>query len=265
MYLVGQKRLKDIIDNGKIDNSSFIIIKGPAHYGKTHLVRYIANHYKMHYVLLDNKVDTIRSLVNTSYRNNNNCVYHFKDFDKSSPAAKAALLKVTEETPEGTKIVITTSAYNFLDTLVSRAYNMDIQPYSKEDILDYVNILSFDENLLNTLLDGYKLDITPSMLRRFKEREDIQELIDLTNYTINSLLQGMNLENIGTISNKFWISDDVDKVKIYLELLEAGVVKRINHCYKYIKAIEKTTYQLNKITISNYKMLIHNMLMEMVE
>src|SRR5699024_7774144 len=103
------------------------------------------------------------------------------------------------ETPEGTKIVITTSAYNFLDTLVSRAYNMDIQPYSKEDILDYVNILSFDENLLNTLLDGYKLDITPSMLRRFKEREDIQELIDLSNYTISSLLQGMNLENIGTI------------------------------------------------------------------
>ena len=34
---------------------------------------------------------------------------------------------------------------------------------------------------------------------------------------------------------------------------------------RYIKAIEKTLYQLNKIAISNYKMLIHNMLMEMVE
>lgn len=265
MYLVGQEKNKDLIDNGKIDNSTFIIIRGPEHYGKTYLVKYIANHYGMHYKLLDNKVDTIRGLVESSDKNNNNCVYHFKDFEKSSPAAKAALLKVAEETPAGTKIIVTTSAYNFLDTLVSRAYNMNIQPYSKENILDYINILSFDETLLNTLINDYKMDITPSLLRKYKEREDISEIIELCNYTITSLLQGMNLEAIGTISNKFWSNDDAERVKIFIEILEAGIVSQINGSYKYIRAIEKTLYQLNKIAISNYKMLIHNMLMEMVE
>lgn len=265
MYLVGQKNAKQLIDNGKIDNSSFILIKGPQHYGKTYLVKYIANHYGMQYMLLDNKVDTIRGLVESSDKNNNNCIYHFKDFEKSSPAAKAALLKVAEETPAGTKIIVTTSAYNFLDTLVSRAYNLNIQPYSKENILDYINILSFDETLLNTLINEYKLDITPSLLRKYKEREDIAEIIELSNYTITSLLQGMNIEAIGTISNKFWSNDDADKIKIFLELLEAGIVAKVNGSYKYIKAIEKTLYQLNKIAIGNYKMLIHNMLMEMVE
>ena len=266
MYLVGQEKNKDLIDNGKIDNSTFILIRGPEHYGKTYLVKYIANHYGMHYKLLDNKVDTIRGSVESSDRNNNNCVYHFKDFEKSSPAAKAALLKVAEETPTGTKIIVTTSAYNFLDTLVSRAYNMNIQPYSKENILDYINILSFDETLLNTLINEYKMDITPSILRKYKERQDIEELIELSNFTIDAILKGMKLEDIGTISNKFWSSnDDVDKIKIYLELLESGIVSKVNGSYKYIKAIEKTLYQLNKIAISNYKMLIHNMLMEMVE
>ena len=56
MYLVGQEKNKDLIDNGKIDNSTFILIRGPEHYGKPYLVKYIANHYAMHYKLLDNKV-----------------------------------------------------------------------------------------------------------------------------------------------------------------------------------------------------------------
>ena len=109
MYLVGQRRNKELIDGGKLDNASFILIKGPKNYGKTYMAKYIANHYKMGYLLLDNKVDTIRELVSSSNKNNN-CLYHFKDFDKSSPAAKAALLKIAEETPKGVKIVVTTSA-----------------------------------------------------------------------------------------------------------------------------------------------------------
>ena len=159
MYLVGQEENKKLIDEGKLDNANFIIIKGPKNHGKTYLTKYIADHYKMNYVLLDNKVDTIRSLVENS-NNDNNCLYHFRDFEKSSPAAKAALLKIAEETPYGVKIVITTSAYNMLDTLISRAYNMNIQAYSKENLLEYINTLDLDKNLLETLKIKYNLSLT---------------------------------------------------------------------------------------------------------
>ena len=98
MYLVGQEKNKKLIDNGKLDNANFIIIKGPTNYGKTYLAKYIANHFNLTYVALDNKVATIRELVRISNKNNE-CLYHFKDFEKSSPAAKASLLKIAEKTP----------------------------------------------------------------------------------------------------------------------------------------------------------------------
>ena len=55
MYLVGQEKNKELIDNGKLDNSSFIIIKGPTNYGKTYLTKYIADYY----IELEGKVDAI--------------------------------------------------------------------------------------------------------------------------------------------------------------------------------------------------------------
>ena len=50
MYLVGQEENKKLIDEGKLDNANFIIIKGPKNHGKTYLTKYIADHYKMNYV-----------------------------------------------------------------------------------------------------------------------------------------------------------------------------------------------------------------------
>lgn len=263
MYLVGQEKNKELIDSGKLDNSSFIIIKGPTNYGKTYLTKYIANHYDMEYVLLDNKVDTIRQLVESSNKDNN-CLYHFKDFDKSSAAAKAALLKIAEETPKGVKIVVTTSAYNFLGTLVSRAYNMNISAYTSENIEEYINILNFDKELLNRLKMSLNAMLTPTILKRYKEKEDLEEIINLVEDTINMLINGINLESIDKICKEFW-KDDRDKVEIYLNLLKNAVLTRVSNSVIYfIVPIEKAEYTLNKVAITNYKQLLHNMFMEMV-
>lgn len=263
MYLVGQEKNKELIDNGKLDNANFIIIKGPTNYGKTYLTKYIANHYEMDYVLLDNKVDTIRQLVESSNKDNN-CLYHFKDFDKSSAAAKAALLKIAEETPKGVKIVVTTSAYNFLGTLVSRAYNMNISAYTSENIEEYINILKFDNELLNRLKTEINAMLTPTILKKYKEREDLAEIIQLVNDTVEMILSGIRLESIDKICKEFW-KDDREKVEIYLNLLKNAILTRVSGSTIYfIAAIEKTVYTLNKVAITNYKQLIHNMFMEMV-
>lgn len=262
MYLVGQEQNKELIDNNKIDNASFIMIKGPANYGKTYLTKYIAKHYGMDYILLDNKVDTIRDLVEISNRNNN-CLYHFKDFDKSSPAAKAALLKIAEETPKGVKIVVTTSAYNFLETLNSRAYIIGMKAYSYNDINEYADNLGFKADLLDKMENQYHLELTPSLLYKYKDREDIEEIFGIVDETISAINEGLTLEKISKISNSFW-KDDIDRVKIYLEIL-SKCSKSINKkYYQVIKLVEQASYRLNKIAINNYKQLIHNMLMEMV-
>lgn len=267
MYLVGQEENKKLIDEGKLDNANFIIIKGPKNHGKTYLTKYIADHYKMNYVLLDNKVDTIRSLVENS-NNDNNCLYHFRDFEKSSPAAKAALLKIAEETPYGVKIVITTSAYNMLDTLISRAYNMNIQAYSKENLLEYINTLGLDENLLETLKIKYNLSLTPTFLLNYKSIEDFEDILSLVDEAIDILRINNNLESIGSLSAKFW-NLDLDKVKLFLGIFNQAIIANDYLRYKdvlyYVTIISRNLYTLNRLTITNFKQFIHNMMMEMIE
>lgn len=262
MFIVGQKENIGLIDDGKLDNANFIIIKGPRNYGKTYLTKYIANHYNMNYVLLDNKVDTIRNLVQYSDKNNN-CCYHFKDFEKSSPAAKAALLKIAEETPKGIKIVITTSSYNILQTLISRAYVLNIEPYSNEDIEEYNNKLDLDNNLFDIINNQLKINITPSKLFKYKNTEEIEKIVEVAKTCSMSINNGLKLEDISVISNNFW-KQDPENMSTFLELIKGGIDKNLRGYYKIISSIEKTNYLLRNVSISNYKQLIHNMLMEMV-
>lgn len=261
MYLVGQKKNKELIDGGKLDNATFILIKGPKNYGKTYLSKYIANHYKMDYILLDNKVETIRQLVSSSDKNNN-CLYHFKDFDKSSPAAKAALLKIAEETPKGVKIVVTTSAYNFLQTLISRAYVIDMVPYTIEDIKEYGGNLSVEDVLIDRLEKSY-LELTPTLLFRLKGNEDVTEILDLADETIESINKGLQLEDISKIASKFW-KDDKERVQLYLDVLGKCSHMITRNYFRTIQTVEQTKFTLNKVAINNYRNLIHNMLMEMI-
>lgn len=258
---MGQKKNKELIDSGKLNNATFILIKGPKNYGKTYLCKYIASHYKMDYILLDNKVETIRQLVVSSDKNNN-CLYHFKDFDKSSPAAKAALLKIAEETPKGVKIVVTTSAYNFLDTLLSRAYVMDMVPYTIDDIKEYGNNLNVEDVTIDRLEKSY-LDLTPTLLFRLKGNEDVSEILTLAEETINCINNGLELEDISRISAKFW-KDDKERLQLYLDVLSKCSHMITKNYFRIIQIVEQTKYTLNKVAINNYRNLVHNMLMEMV-
>lgn len=261
MYLVGQQRNKELIDNGKLDNANFIIIKGPRGYGKTYLAKYIADHYKMNYMQLDYKVDTIRQLVDSS-ENNNNCVYHFKDFEKSSPAAKAALLKIAEETPKGVKIIVTTSAYNLLDTLLSRAYVLDIVPYNAEDIDEYGKMLEADDTFMDKMYGTFP-SLTPTLLYKLKSMENVDDILDIANDTIDALNKGLQLEDISRISAKFW-KDDKDALLLYLDILSNSNHRIEKNNFHITKMIQYTQFLVNKVSINNYRNLVHNMLMEMV-
>lgn len=261
MFLIGQKENKKLIDENKLDNTNFIIIKGPADYGKSYLAKYIANHYNMNYIELDNKVATVRDLVESSTYENN-CVYHFKDFENSSMAAKAALLKLAEETPNGIKIIITTSSSNILQTLTSRAYVLSMETYLDEDLIQYTNTLNFDLKIYNRL-KNFNVNITPSLLYKYKKREDINEIIDIVEDTFNRIEKGLNLEDICTISNKFW-KDDQDRLNIFLNILATACLDLTNNKFKTLCCIEQTLYLLKVTTITNYKLLINNMLMEVV-
>lgn len=262
MYVVGNKLFKEFVNDGMFDPSNFIIIYGHKNHGKTHLTRHLANAYGLTYIQLDNKVATVRELVESS-RFKNNCLYHFKDFDKANGAAKSALLKLSEETPEGIKIVITTSSLNIVDTLKSRAFSFPVGYYGDKEIEEYANLTKFESHTLDRL-KKLMVIMTPTLINKYRERDDLVAIIEMVEEVVEKLLNNtLALEDISRISGNFW-KDDRDKLEIFLHLLSRGCLRITPDGMFIATKIQQTMHELENTAISNYKLLINDMLMEVI-
>lgn len=90
------------------------------------------------YVLEDVKVDTIRDMINQSYKTVGRTIYIIPDADNMSAAAKNALLKVTEEPPYNAYFIMTMEDINnTLSTIRSRGTVFLMDNYSPEEIYKY--------------------------------------------------------------------------------------------------------------------------------
>ncbi len=215
MYLVGQKKNLDLIKNWTT-MPSFTIIQGNNDMGKTYFVKYLCKKYGLGYMLLDNKVDTVRKLVASS-KPNGNIVYHFKDFHLASVNAKNALLKITEEPLEGNYIAIT--GLKQLDTLESRARIIKMQPYTDEELLEFIEKYSLDNDIAKKLLwCNFK---TPSTLLKYGKIENIEDIISFAS-SIAMDIYRLSQTDVNRISTKFDRNYDkgkIDEALIFIEIL----------------------------------------------
>lgn len=87
----------------------------------------------------DCKVDTIRSLIEESYKCITQTIYSINDADEMSLQARNSLLKVTEEPPNQAYFVMTLNDLNnTLPTIKSRASVYHLDPYSYEELKEYI-------------------------------------------------------------------------------------------------------------------------------
>lgn len=114
---------------------SFIILGGSRGAGKTFTLKHIVKNAQKEGFNVrfaeDNKVDTVRDIITSSYSTKSKSIYMFDDADDMSVGAKNALLKVTEEPPNNATFIMTVSDIsNTLETLKSRAeiWNIPIHP-----------------------------------------------------------------------------------------------------------------------------------------
>ncbi len=226
MYLVGQTKNLDLIKNWTT-MPSFLIVQGNNDMGKTYFIKYLCKKYGLGYMLLDNKVDTIRKLVSTT-KPNGNIVYHFKDFHLASLGAKNALLKITEEPLQGNYIAI--SGLKQIDTLESRARILKMQPYSDKELHDFIDKSSLDKNIVERLLK-YNFR-TPSTLLKYGSLEDIDDILSFAEYTVTDILH-LNQTDINKIASKFdrsYEKGKIDKALVFVEilcnLLESQMLKK---------------------------------------
>lgn len=136
--MVGQKKILEDLNNLKQNKSfpRFVIISGMKGSGRKTLTRALSKMLGAFLVECELGVDNVRDAVHNCYKCSVPTVYQFADADKMSAAAKNALLKITEEPPRQAYFVITvTMADNMLETLRSRAMCIQMEPYSKEELV----------------------------------------------------------------------------------------------------------------------------------
>lgn len=138
--MIGQERLRKTVDRSVASGfPRFSIISGPKNSGKKMIAHEIAKKLNAHLIECPIKVDDIRNIINLSYKQSEPTVYLIPDADKMSIAAKNALLKVTEEPPRQAYFIMTVlDTQNTLATLRSRGTIFPLDPYTPEQLEDYI-------------------------------------------------------------------------------------------------------------------------------
>ena len=139
--MIGQKKLKDLCERWKTEPMpGLLILAGDKGYGKKTAVEYIRKNVPNDGILRaeDNSVATVRTVIDKSYALGGNVFYVFTDCDNMSIAAKNAILKVTEEPPNGARFILTVqNLLSLPSTIISRAFVYQMNNYTADELRQF--------------------------------------------------------------------------------------------------------------------------------
>lgn len=160
----------------------FMIVSGAKGSGKATLAREVARRMKAYLIDCELSVDAVREAVKNCYKCSGPTVYVFKNADKMSTAAKNAMLKITEEPPRQAHFIVTVlNSENMLETLRSRATNIQMAPYSEDELdLFYHDHTNKKNRLIREVCD------VPGMMLEL-EKVDIEELLEFCNTIVDNI------------------------------------------------------------------------------
>lgn len=255
--MIGQvqllKQIDTLIENNNLPR--FIVITGKRGSGKKLVAHYITvKSHSSEWILPNNKIDTIRLLIHEAYKHVNPLVCILNDTDEMSNEAQNSLLKLTEEPPNNVIVIMTVEDINnVLRTIKSRAFILSTEPYTLEQLNEYVVSHYGENDLYGELCD------TPGECDLLY-RMGGTKFVDFVNKVV---------DNIGTVStaNSFKIMEnlalDKDTDKGYdLTLFFKVFIRRcITKDYteeKYIQMASLTSEYLSQLRIKgiNKKMLV---------
>lgn len=146
--MIGQERLLTRIDKMiEAGFPRFTIICGSKQSGRKLIASRIAKGLNAHLIKSDIKVDNVREIIALAYKQSEPTLYLLPDADKMSPAAKNALLKITEEPPRKAYFIMTLADIgSTLATLKSRGTVLSIDPYTPDNLLEYAESKGYQLN-----------------------------------------------------------------------------------------------------------------------
>ena len=202
--MIGQKDILNNVDYWVRTNTvpRFMIISGSKGCGKTTLAKEIARRMKAYFVDCELSVDAVREAVKNCYKCSGTTVYVFDGADNMSTSAKNAMLKITEEPPRQAHFIVTVqNSENMLETLRSRATNIQMSPYSSSELDQFYDSKVTKKNpLIREVCDvpGMMLDM---------EKVDVEELMNFCN-TIVDNIQSVTGVNAFKIVQRIKLKED---------------------------------------------------------
>lgn len=223
--MIGQERLLKFIDLfnfSTFPNAS--IIFGEAGCGKHTLVEYISNKFSIDAIDISENINL--DTINEIYVSQQPQFYICNLFYVTNVIrAQNILLKLLEEPPENSKIIIINdNIEEIINTVKNRCVLFDFEPYSISELKQFaeqndINIL--DDNILNILN-------TPGKVLHYNEV--LEYYSDLTTLVDNILnyIDKASVPNSLSIADKFDFSDKESyKFIVFIDLLKRGLLTRI--------------------------------------
>ena len=160
----------------------FMIISGDRGSGKATLSKEISRRMRAYLIECELSVDAVREAVKNCYKCSAPTVYLFRNADKMSTAAKNAMLKITEEPPRQAHFIVTVqNAENMLETLRSRATNIQMAPYSANELDLFYHDYTHKKNQL--IRDVCSV---PGMMLEM-EKIDVEELLNFCDTIVDNI------------------------------------------------------------------------------
>lgn len=230
--MIGQSKLRESFDE-LITNKKFprfTIIYGAEGSGKRTLISEVFNKRICMIVRMENTVDDVRFAISQAYKPSPvPVIYIFANAQELSRSAQNAMLKVTEEPPNGSYFILTvTNRLAILDTLRSRAREFFMEPYTADELRQYIETFNEGEAFERIALDV--CDVPGEVDTLYKN--GAEDLHEFTNKVMNNIAQV-------SISNALKMTENIafngEKDKFDLMLFWKSVVA---WCIDYIKTID---------------------------
>ncbi len=291
--MIGQKqlqsRIEKLIESGTFPR--FSIFVGPRGSGKKTFVKEIVR-FMYSYDLKegadysditgivppDIKVDTIRRIIDESYKIVSPAMYCIFDADNMSNAAKNALLKVTEEPPNNAFFVMTLEdENNTLETIRSRGTVFHMDRYTPSEIAEYYGDNYFNEDdacwgsreaIIKELCE------TPGDVDILSK--DVLLFYDYVQLVVDNIAE-VSLANAFKIPSKVALKDTDDGYdlrlfwKAFMKVCMQGIFvkyedkfKETDNSIKRIAAVNITSKYLQRLKVKgiNRQMLMDNWVLE---
>lgn len=251
MEIIGQKNVLYSLDQYSIETlPKTIAIIGPKGSGKHTIVDYIRDKFNFNDVEDITKSLTFNYIIDLYKETNIKlCVINANLLTQKQ---QYSLLKFIEEPSSNIFTIILSNSTNILlDTVLNRCYKIYIEPYTKEELNEFINKNNFKNNA-DLLLEYCK---TPGQIKTYniKNEDQIKNIVD----TI--LNKHITINDVFSWLKEFNFNDEYDKIDIglflthlYENTLNIKNIRLSELTQKYLKLYETDDRLNSQYLLTNY-------------